>query len=413
MTVLANKVTSNLSMLQQHQVTGKVVDENGDPLIGVTVKTLSGKVGAVTDLNGNFSMDIPAGTKIQLSYTGYKSISVSAGATVFRMKPDVLGLNEVVAIGYGIQKKRDLTGAITTVKSADVTMNPNANPMQALQGKVAGLDIQKTSGEAGSGVSMQLRGTGSFTASGNPTFIIDGMPGDYSTLNPNDIETIEVLKDASSTAVYGASGANGVVIITTKNGSRGKVKTDFNSYFGINGWSQTPKMRTGEEYLQGIRDANKAIGNWSSTADDERVIDGVLGTGAYKAAEAGHFINWPKTLLKTAMTQNYSAAFSGGTDKTSAYFSLNFSDETGQYKNDDYKVYSSNIRIDHKLKSWASIGVNARMSYAYQNIAYSHLDQAMTRVPIGSLYDEDGNLAIQPSYGSSTNINLLLNNKEN
>jgi TonB-linked SusC/RagA family outer membrane protein len=413
MTVLANKVTSNLSMLQQHQVTGKVVDENGDPLIGVTVKTLSGKVGAVTDLNGNFSMDIPAGTKIQLSYTGYKSISVSAGAAVFRMKPDVLGLNEVVAIGYGIQKKRDLTGAITTVKSADVTMNPNANPMQALQGKVAGLDIQKTSGEAGSGISMQLRGTRSFTASGNPTFIIDGMPGDYSTLNPNDIETIEVLKDASSTAVYGASGANGVVIITTKNGSRGKIKTDFNSYLGINGWSEIPKMRTGEEYLQGIRDANKAIGNWSSSADDERVIDGVLGSGAYKAAESGNFINWPKALLKTAMTQNYSAAFSGGTDKTSAYFSLNFSDETGQYKNDDYKVYSSNIRVDHKLKPWANVGVNARMSYVYQNKAYANLDQAMTRVPIGSLYDENGDLAIQPSYGSSTNINLLLNNKGN
>lgn len=146
------------------------------------------------------------------------------------MISDTQALDEVVVIGYGAVKKRDLTGAVASVKSEDITMNPGTNPMEALQGKVAGLDITRESGQAGSGVKMQLRGNRSLTASGNPMFIIDGMPGDYATLNPNDIESIEVLKDASSTAVYGSSGANGVVIITTKGGKEGKLTANFNAF---------------------------------------------------------------------------------------------------------------------------------------------------------------------------------------
>ena len=240
--------------------------------------------------------------------------------------------------------------------------------MQALQGRVAGLDITKESGQAGSGVKMQLRGTRSFTAKGDPTFIIDGMPGDYSTLNPNDIESIEVLKDASSTAVYGAAGANGVVIITTKSGKEGKTTVDFNAYLGINGWSTTPKMRSGESYLQGVVAAQRAAGN---TGDDSALFDLALGDGSYAMHQKGQYIDWADELLKTGITQNYSISVSGGTEKTKAYFSLNFSDENGQYENDDYKVYSSNMRIDHKVKDWLSLGVNAQMSYVYQNKAYA------------------------------------------
>ena len=134
---------------------------------------------------------------------GYQAqdVKITSGHMVIKMEPDNKLLDEVVVIGYGTMKKRDLTGSITSVKSEDIVLNPAANPMQALQGKVAGLDITKESGQAGSGVKMQLRGTRSFSASGNPLFIIDGMPGDYATLNPNDIESIEVLKDASSTAI--------------------------------------------------------------------------------------------------------------------------------------------------------------------------------------------------------------------
>src|SRR5690606_29295021 len=152
-------------------------------------------------------------------------------------------------------KRSDLTGAIVSIKPEQITARPGPNPMESLQGRVAGLDITRSSGQAGAGVSMQLRGTRSFTASGEPLFIINGLPGDYATLNPYDIESIEVLKDASSTAVYGSAGSNGVIIITTKSGKAGKVNIDVNAYFGYNGFSITPKTRTGAAYLQTKRDA--------------------------------------------------------------------------------------------------------------------------------------------------------------
>ena len=260
-------------------IKGKVTDESGEPLIGVNISVDGSSTGTITDFNGNFSIDLPAGRKeLVISYIGYKEQTVTVtgnGPVNVKMVSDTQALDEVVVVGYGTMKKRDLTGAITSVKSEDVVMNPSSNPMQALQGKVAGLDITRESGQAGSGVKMQLRGNRSFQKdSGNPLFIIDGMPGDYSTLNPNDIESIEVLKDASSTAIYGSSGANGVILITTKGGKEGKAIVNFNAYVGVNGWSRTPEMRSGESYIQTLRDASVGAGDgrWSSVADDKNLF---------------------------------------------------------------------------------------------------------------------------------------------
>jgi TonB-linked SusC/RagA family outer membrane protein len=397
--------------VQQKTVKGTVLDENGEPMIGVSVVAKGTTNGTVTDFDGNFSLPMGGAKQIEVSYIGYKTqlLTATAGEMVVKLQPDNKLLDEVVVIGYGAVKKRDLTGAVVSVKSDDITLNPSANPMQALQGKVAGLDITRESGQAGSSVKMQLRGTRSFTASGDPTFIIDGMPGDYATLNPNDIESIEVLKDASSTAIYGASGANGVIIITTKNGKAGKINVDFNAYLGVNGWSQTPTMRSGDSYINTIIEAQKAAGN---TGDDATLVNNALGEGAYALHQQGQYIDWADELLQTGVTQNYSVSVSGGTEKTKAYFSLNFTDENGQYKTDEYKVYSSNMRIDHKVRDWMTLGVNAQMSYVYQNKAYARLDNALTSNPMGSVYDEDGNLNVYPSPYDSQ-VNLLLNNKDN
>ncbi len=397
--------------VQQKTVKGTVFDENGEPMIGVSVVAKGTTNGTVTDFDGNFSLSMGGAKQIEVSYIGYKTqvLTASNSKMSITLQPDNKLLDEVVVIGYGAVKKRDLTGAVVSVKSDDITLNPGNNPMQALQGKVAGLDITKESGQAGSSVKMQLRGTRSFTADGDPTFIIDGMPGDYATLNPNDIESIEVLKDASSTAIYGSAGANGVVIITTKSGKQGKINVDFNAYLGVNGWSKTPNMRSGDSYINTILEAQKAAGN---TGDDATLINNALGEGAYAMHQQGKYIDWADELLKTGITQNYSVAVSGGTDKTKAYFSLNFTDENGQYQDDEYKVYSSNMRIDHKVREWMSVGVNAQMSYVHQNKAYAKLDNALTSSPLGELYDEDGNLNVNPS-PYDTQVNLLLNNKSN
>lgn len=219
------------------RITGTVLDENGDPMIGVSVIEEGTKTGVATDLDGNFSLNVRPGAVLHFSYIGYKSQSIKVGKTnsiEVTMQPDDNVLDDVVVVGFGTVKKRDLTGAISSVKSDVITLTPASNPMAALQGRVSGLDITQTSGQPGEGLNIQLRGNRSISASGTPLFIIDGMPGDYATINPNDIESIEVLKDASSTAVYGSEGSNGVIIITTKKGQEGKMRVNFEAYMGVN-----------------------------------------------------------------------------------------------------------------------------------------------------------------------------------
>ncbi|MDL2242012.1 TonB-dependent receptor [Bacteroidales bacterium OttesenSCG-928-L03] len=412
--IAKGSVTENQQNVSQLKtLRGVVVDELGEVLIGVSVSVKGGNVGAITGVDGSFSLAVPANAKeLEFSYIGYTPQTVAIGNKTdfaIQMQSDTQLLDEVVVIGYGTIKKRDLTGSVASIKGEDLVLNPGSNPMEALQGKVAGFDITRESGQAGAGVNMVLRGTKSIEASKTPLFIIDGLPGDYATLNPNDIESVEILKDASSTAIYGSKGATGVVIITTKSAKAGKTRVNFNAYVGVNGWSTLPEMRSGESYIQALRDANQATGNWSSTADDERLF---ASPAAYQAHLDGKYLNWAELLMQNNLTQNYSISISGGTEKTKAYLSLNFSDEQGQYKGDEYKVYSTNMKIDHTLNDWLSIGTNAQMSYVHQNKAYARLMYALRSVPLGEAYDADGNINVSPVEGDQNVINLLLNERK-
>jgi len=399
----------SLSSISQNtaSVSGIVKDQTGEPLIGVSVKLKDGKSGTITDNQGKFYLAAQPKSYITFSYVGYSSQTILANQSQLNiiLKENNKDLNEIVVIGYGTVKKRDLTGAITTVKNDAITLTPSTNPMEALQGRVAGLDITKTSGQAGQGVSMQLRGNRSFTASGNPLFIIDGLPGDYSTMNPNDIESIEVLKDASSTAVYGSAGSNGVIIITTKKGKDGKMNVNFNTYIGFNGWSTLPKMRSGDSYINTIRLAQQEAGTYT----DETDFANSVGTSVYTAYQNKQNIDWTKTLLHTGNTQNYSLSLSSGTQKTKSYYSLNYSNENGQYTNDTYKVLSSNIRIDNQLNKIIAAGLNVQGSYVMKNNAYSKLYNAMVASPFGTLYNDNGDLNPYPVAGDNKQVNLLLN----
>ena len=325
------------------------------------------------------------------------------------LEDDSTTLDDIVVIGYGAVKKRDLTGAVTSVKAETITMTPTSNPMEALQGRVAGLDITRENGNAGEGVKMQLRGNRSFEADGNPTFIIDGMPGDYATLNPNDIASIEVLKDASSTAIYGSAGANGVVLITTKQGEAGKVNVNLNAYVGVNGWATMPAVLQGEAYMENRRNSWRAVGAYT---DDEAMFSS--NPAFYEAYKAGKTIDWVGELLKhNGLTQNYSLSVSGGNEKTKAYMSANFSDEQGQYDNDNNKIYSTNIRVDHNIKKWLSIGVNMQASYQQRNRAAFNLSDAMKIEPYGDLYDAEGNVNPWVVENENKRPNFLLNNSDN
>ena len=386
------------------QISGIVKDGLGEPIIGASIVEKGTINGTVTNLDGLFTLKISGNHPIEVSYIGMKTQVISLkGKTQINviMVEDAKLMEEVVVIGYGSVKKRDLTGAVTSVKSDAITLTPAVNPMESLQGRVAGLDITKSSGQAGTGVSMQLRGNRSINASGNPLFIIDGMPGDYSTMNPNDIESIEVLKDASSTAVYGSSGSNGVVIITTKKGTEGKMNVNFNTYVGFNGWSVLPKMRSGDSFINTVRLAQQEAGTY---IDDTELLDPAI----YEAYLKGQNIDWADVMMQTGVVQNYSLSVTGGTKKTKAYFSLNYSNEDGQYKNDKYQVFSSNIRLDHQITKWFAAGLNVQGTFTMQDKTYSKLYNALIASPFGSLYDEKGNLNPYPVVGDNKQVNLLL-----
>lgn len=419
-TIIVTEKTARAKEAAAGPVTGTVTDATGATVPGVNVKVKGTNQGVTTDVNGKYRINLTTGNEVLVfSFIGYKTQEVpAAGRTTIdvKMEVGVSGLDEVVVIGFGTTKKRDLTGAVAVVKAEDIVARPGPDPIESLQGRVAGLDISRSSGQAGSGVNIQLRGNRSLGASnGAPLFIIDGLPGDYSTLNANDIESIQVLKDASSTAIYGANGANGVIIITTKSGKAGKMSVDFNSYYGYNGWSVVPEMLTGEKYLQAKRDAysyvwdatnlkwttNGAI--WQSPADDATIF----GAQRWALYQQNQFVDWSNVFLrKNPSTQNYSLAVSGGTEKTKAYVSFNYQKENGQYTGDDYKNYSTNIRIDHKIKNWISIGANLKASYVVRNKATDKLENALTTDPLVQPYNADGSL--NANLGNNV-YNLLFN----
>ena len=407
------------AIAQSKTVTGKITDQStGRPIEGVDITVKGTTTTVVTNAEGGFSISVPSNESVLvISYVGYgtQEITVGAQSTIsISMSNSQKKLDEVVVIGYGTTKRRDLTGAIVSVKPEEITARPGPNPMESLQGRVAGLDITRASGQPGAPINIQLRGTRSFTASGNPLFIINGLPGDYATLNPYDIESIEVLKDASSTAVYGSAGSNGVILITTKSGRAGKLNIDFNTYYGYNGWSTTPKMRTGDAYLQTKRDAYRwvydATANkwtttgalWQSPADDSTIF----GTTRYQTFKEGNFVDWADVFLRdNAATQNYSLSIGGGNNVTKGYISFNYTNENGQYIGDEYKLYSTTMRIDHKVRNWISMGGNLLASYVDRDKAQDKLENALVTDPLVKPYNPDGSL--NTNLGNNV-YNLLL-----
>ncbi len=403
---------------QTLHITGSIKNAAGEPVPGATITVKGTANSAATSPAGLFTIDAVKGNVLVITSVGYRSteVKVTDKGTALNLTLELAdrSMDEVVVIGYGSTKKRDLTGSIVSIKPREITARPGPNAMESLQGRVAGLDITRTSGQPGAGVNIQLRGTRSFTASGTPLFIINGLPGDYATLNPYDIESIEVLKDASSTAVYGSAGSNGVILITTKSAKAGKMSIDFNTYYGYNGWSITPKMRSGDAYLQTKRDAYKYVYDatnnkwtttgalWQSPADDQTIF----GASRYATFQEGQFVNWADLFLrKNAATQNYSLSVAGGTDKTKGYISFNYTDENGQYRGDQYKLYATTMRIDHQAKKWLTMGSSLQMSYVDRDKAQDKLENVLVTDPLARAYKADG--SINPDLGNNV-YNLLL-----
>jgi len=397
------------SFTQEGVISGRVLDSVSRlPLMGVGVKLKDTDISVATDEQGRFSISSDSKGQVVLvfSYIGYDSqeISTTAGSTMeVRLIETASELDEVVIIGYGTVRKRDLTGSVASVRSEDIVRSPTHNAMESLQGQVPGLDIVRNSGRATSGLTMNIRGKRSLSSAtdefgnliaNNPLFIIDGVQGgNISDIPPQEIESIEVMKDASSTAIYGSQGANGVIIVTTKRGKAGKTQINFNGYTGLNGWAQYPKMRMGDDYLQLRREAAKTAGQWSSPDDDQTLFT----AEEWGALSNNQWVDWVDEVLKVGIVQNYQLTASGGTDKTAGLLSAGYYQEKGSFKDDEMDKYNLRGNVDHSFSNYLKIGAATQLThYAAYERAENVLWRAATNEPLGMPYDDNGQVVLWP-----------------
>lgn len=358
-------------------VTGVVTDDKGAPMSGVTI-TVRGveNSSAISNEKGYYAIKVPdSRAALIFSYVGFKEVVQNVGsARVLNkdMNPEINIMNDIVVVGYGNQQKRDVTGSISSVSGAEVKELSVTRIDQALLGKVAGVQVKPANGEPGAAPKILIRGIGSISAGSNPLYVVDGLPtGNIDMLNPSDIASIDVLKDASATAIYGSRGANGVVIITTARGKTGKAEVTFDTYQGWQTIAHRPDMMNAREsaqyYYDGVRNHNLDAGNdisgpprqWKIMVP-QIVLDVLEGRNTYDKDALDQ-------VLQTAGQQNYQLAFRGGTDNIKYYVSGDFLNQDGIIINNNFKRYSFNANLDFKVSQKLSLKMSLSPSYTTSN----------------------------------------------
>lgn len=323
---------------QNISLTGTVTDPSGEPIIGASVIEKGTTNGLITDFDGNFSLNVSPQGSIVISYVGYQTAEVAINGRSnlsIILKEDALMLEETIVIGYGTMKKSDMTGAISSVDVDELGRRTTTNPAEALQGKIAGVNIQKAGGNAGAGIQVKIRGVKSF-GDNQPLYIIDGFPGDIENVNPQDIASMEVLKDGAAAAIYGSVAANGVIIITTKSGKKGDTKVDFSSYFSFSKATETLDMLNAKEYKQVHQ---QMYDNYNQYASSPQAIP------AYLTKETGIDTDWQDAMLRNGISQSYMVSVRGGSENAQYSISYNHSDDKGIFIGNDYRQDNARVKL--------------------------------------------------------------------
>ena len=363
------------------QVNGVIVDETGEPIIGASVLEKGTTNGTITDFDGNFALQVAEGAMLEISYVGYASQTLPAAANMnIVLKEDAEVLEEVVVVGYGVQKKSDLTGSISQVNEKDLQKMPAPSLGAALEGRAAGLQVTG-SGAPGSNVSLNIRGVGSINNS-QPLIVIDGVPTDVplNMLNMDDVASIDVLKDASATAIYGSRGAYGVVIITTKKGENEKGHISLKGSFGFDQIQRTLPLLNASQFASLHNEMMAAAGQpqYSAYADPTK-----LGVGT----------DWMSELWQFAPTQNYCLSYSGGTQKSNFYVSGAYFDQKGIIKTTDYKRITLQFNHDTKLFEWLRFGHKLSLNHDIKSSGEYNIQNTMRALPTQAIKNEDGTWA--------------------
>ncbi len=348
---------------KKRSISGNVTDEKGQPLPGVSVVVKGTTTGTITDSDGNFTLQvIPAAKELVLSFVGMKKVEIAIGgkSTInMTLVEDVVGLEDVVAVGYGTQRKANLTGSVASVNAQELSKRPAANVQNLLQGKVSGLQVTQNSAKPGDdGATMRIRGYGTFSSSGSdPLVLVNGVQGDLTNLDPNDIESVSVLKDAASGAIYGARAANGVILVTTKKGKAEALTIEYHTNFQAQEATRLPKLLTNSaDYMTYWNQARIRGGATPYFAQAD--IDAYRNSN--DPVKYPNF-NWIDYMFHTGYAQNHHLNVSGGNEKTTFNMSLGYLDQSGIAGIYDFKKYNVLLSVDSKVKDWIAIGGNIQM----------------------------------------------------
>ncbi|GAB3540449.1 TonB-dependent receptor [Pontibacter brevis] len=385
------------------QITGKVTLK-GDPLPGVAVVLKGTTVGTSTDIDGSFSISVPEspGTLV-FSFIGTtpKEMPFKGPGTInVALSEDAKALQEVQVVGYGTQKKSQVTGAISSVSSREISEMPITNARQAIQGRAAGVDVVQAGSKPGAGPQIRIRGRRSFNASNDPLYVVDGIPlsGGIDDINPQDISSMEVLKDASATAIYGSRGSNGVVIITTKRGVAGKTSVTYDAFVGINSSLGRIEVLDGPGFAEYKRESRRAIGQYplgpATPEADEKIFEPV----ELESIRTGRSTDYVDAMLRTGMIQSHQLGVSGGSEKTTFNISGNFFEDIGVVKKQDFSRYTFRVNLDHKINEKLRVGTSSLFVYSVRNGEnFNPLGGAFAENPLGKPYNDDGTINFLPT----------------
>ncbi|WP_157580103.1 SusC/RagA family TonB-linked outer membrane protein [Rudanella lutea] len=392
-------------------ITGQVTDEKGEGLPGASVSLKGSTIGANTDAQGNYTLRIPDGTAnpvLVISYIGYAAQEVAVGnQTVVnvQLKADAKSLNEVVVVGYGTQKRSDITGAVASVPKARLSQLPVTNVLQAVQGSVAGVNISQSSSVPGSAPSTIIRGQNSINANSGPYVVVDGIPlsktgGSLNDVNPNDIESIEILKDASAVAIYGTNGANGVILITTKRGTTGKPTIRYSNYAGVENFAHILRPRNGEEYVQKYKDYMTQTG--------QKLVNPVPNFEELSNYNAGITTDWIKEATQTGVLQDHNLSISGGTSNVRYFVSGAYLDQQGVIKGYQYKRASFRSNLDVNVTDFLTVGTSLFIANNNRDGGRANLLNATAMSPYGQEYNANGTYKIYPMFPEQLYTNPML-----
>lgn len=391
-----------LGFAQTIQVKGTVVDGTGMSVIGASVLEKGTTNGVITDIDGNFELAVSPNGTLQISYVGFQTQEIPVNnQTSFKvtLKEDTEMLDEVIVVGYGTMKKSDMTGAISSVDTEELVKRTTTNPAEALQGKIAGVNIMKAGGNAGAGVSVKIRGVKSF-GDNEPLYIIDGFPGDINNVNPVDIESMEILKDGAAAAIYGSVAANGVVIITTKNGKKGEMKVDFNTYVSFTNVAKKLELLNAAEYKQ----VHKAMfENYNAQYPNDAVT-----IPAFVTKDTGVDTDWQDAMMRNGLSQNYMVSVRGGSEKALYSISYNHADEKGIFLGNNYTQDNARMKL-HMSKYIFDFDANLNFKYTNSKQPQYPLRDLYGVSPLVPIYDDtrESGFGLSDFDGLPSNRNVM------